>query len=140
MTAMLPLFCPSKIIREIPGTTRDQAENMVRVAPHLILSQQPTLLTNTLAGLESLVRSSSKLAGRKWCSFLSGGFSSTKTTPTRSNAYGASPVRRPQRCGDFIQWTPRLVASLTDAAAMLRSIRPVVLSGPRGETACSQER
>jgi len=51
--------------------------------------------TNTLAGLESLVRSSSKLAGRKLVFFLSGGFFLDQTLKTRSNAYGASPVRPP---------------------------------------------
>ena len=63
-----------QVMREYPGITRQQAEAQVQGRAHQILAQGGNVTTNTLAGLESLVRSSSKLSGRKLLFFISSGF------------------------------------------------------------------
>ncbi|MGI9166902.1 MAG: VWA domain-containing protein [Pyrinomonadaceae bacterium] len=63
-----------ELIRMNPGMSADQAENQVRSRSHILLQQAAHITTNTLLGLESLIRSSSKLPGRKLVFFLSGGF------------------------------------------------------------------
>ncbi len=63
-----------ELLRNYPGMSADQAENQVRGRSHILLQQAAHITTNTLVGLESLIRSSSKLPGRKLVFFLSGGF------------------------------------------------------------------
>lgn len=53
---------------------REDAEAQVRDRARLILTQAASITTNTLGGLEGLVRSSSKLPGRKLVFFISDGF------------------------------------------------------------------
>jgi len=67
-------FFVEQIMRDFPGISRQQAEAQVQGRAHQILVQGANVTTNTLAGLESLVRSSSKLAGRKLVFFISSGF------------------------------------------------------------------
>ena len=64
----------SEILRNNPGISHDVAESMVRSRASAILSQASSVTTNTLVGLESLIRSSSKLPGRKLVFFISDGF------------------------------------------------------------------
>ncbi|MCA1574973.1 MAG: VWA domain-containing protein [Acidobacteria bacterium] len=61
-------------MRSNPGITRDIAENMVRVRVTTILQQASNITRQTLSGLEELVKSSSKLPGRKLVFFFSDGF------------------------------------------------------------------
>ncbi|HYN24504.1 MAG TPA: VWA domain-containing protein [Pyrinomonadaceae bacterium] len=61
-------------MRSNPGITRDIAENMVRVRVTTILQQASNITRQTLSGLEELVKTSSKLPGRKLVFFLSDGF------------------------------------------------------------------
>lgn len=61
-------------IRLNPFLTREQAENLVRGRSRMILQQAGHLTGNTLSGLDGLVRSSSKVPGRKVLFFISGGF------------------------------------------------------------------
>lgn len=56
------------------GIPRNLAEQVIRGRASQILRQAASVTTNTLAGLESLVRSSSKLPGRKLVIFISDGF------------------------------------------------------------------
>lgn len=63
-----------QIIREFPGTTRQTAEGQVHQRASLILAQASNIATRTLATLESLVRTTAKLSGRKLVFFISGGF------------------------------------------------------------------
>ncbi len=62
------------LIRELPGLTRDSAANMVLARSRQILALGSNITRNTLAGLEGLVRNSSKLPGRKIVFFISNGF------------------------------------------------------------------
>lgn len=54
--------------------SRDAAEQMVKSRARQILRFAETVTTNSLAGLESLVRSTSRLPGRKLIVFMSDGF------------------------------------------------------------------
>ena len=63
-----------EVIRKNPDVTRDMAEAMVRSRAHVLMQQAGNVTTNTLAGLEALVRSARDLPGRKLVFFISGGF------------------------------------------------------------------
>jgi len=63
-----------EMMRLNPGITRDTAEAMVRSRAQQIQSYAAHLSQNSLGGLESLVKSSRNLPGRKVVFFLSGGF------------------------------------------------------------------
>ena len=67
-------FFAEYILRNNPGLSRETAETMVRSRANTILRQGSNVTTNTLAGLESLIRSSNELAGRKLVFFISQGF------------------------------------------------------------------
>ncbi len=62
------------ILRDIPNIKPAQAEGMVRERATQRLQQASHITTNTLASLESMVRSMSKLPGRKLGFFISDGF------------------------------------------------------------------
>lgn len=61
-------------IRQNPGTPRDVAESMVSARAKVLVQQAGFVTTNTLTGLEGLIRSASKLPGRKLVFFVSAGF------------------------------------------------------------------
>lgn len=61
-------------IRRMPGTPRDVAESMVNARARAVVQQAAQVTTNTLTGLEGLIRSASTLPGRKLIFFISGGF------------------------------------------------------------------
>jgi VWFA-related protein len=61
-------------MREIPGLGRDAAESLVRARASSTAKQSNAITTNSLAGLEGLVRGAEKLPGRKLVFFISGGF------------------------------------------------------------------
>lgn len=67
-------FFVNETVRQNPGFSRDMAGQMVRSRAQAIQAQAAQLNSNTLAGLESLVRSARHLPGRKILFFLSGGF------------------------------------------------------------------
>ena len=67
-------FFVEQILRNNPGLSRETAETMVRSRAGTILRQAANITTNTLAGLESLIRSSNEIAGRKLVFFISQGF------------------------------------------------------------------
>lgn len=62
------------LMKEFPGLSREAAESQVKGRASQIAHQSSYNTGNTLAGLESLVRSSSKLPGRKLVFFISDGF------------------------------------------------------------------
>lgn len=64
----------AETIRQNPGLNRETAGQMVRGRAAALLTQAARFNFNTLAGLESLVRSARNLPGRKLVFFLSGGF------------------------------------------------------------------
>lgn len=61
-------------LKRNPGMRRDTALSYVRNRALTILQQANTATTNTLSGLESLVRGMNKLPGRKLVFFMCGGF------------------------------------------------------------------
>jgi VWFA-related protein len=61
-------------IRQNPGTPREVAESMVNARAKVLVQQAGSVTTNTLTGLEGLIRSASKLPGRKLVFFVSAGF------------------------------------------------------------------
>jgi VWFA-related protein len=63
-----------QIRRDMPGINRDSAETMVRGRARQILTQAGSVTTNTLSTLDSLMRSASRLPGRKLVVFMSDGF------------------------------------------------------------------
>ncbi|HEV7398115.1 MAG TPA: VWA domain-containing protein, partial [Pyrinomonadaceae bacterium] len=63
-----------ELLKENDRLPRDLAEEQVRSRAHQILQYAASTNTNTLAGLESLVRTSGTLPGRKLLIFISDGF------------------------------------------------------------------
>jgi VWFA-related protein len=67
-------FFVTETVRLNPGMSRDQAAAIVRARAAAVQAQAGRLNQNTLAGLESLVKSAKNLPGRKVLFFMSGGF------------------------------------------------------------------
>jgi VWFA-related protein len=67
-------FFVTETIRNNPGMTRETAASIVQGRARTMLAQGAVFNTNTLIGLERLVRSANKLPGRKIVFFISGGF------------------------------------------------------------------
>ena len=61
-------------IRRNAGMTREIAASLVNARAQALVQQGSAITTNTLAGLESLIRSANKLPGRKLLFFISAGF------------------------------------------------------------------
>lgn len=61
-------------LSENPGMTPDSAAALVSSRARALVQQGAYITTSTLSGLEGLVRSANKLAGRKLVFFISGGF------------------------------------------------------------------
>jgi VWFA-related protein len=67
-------FFTEYLMRNNPGLGRETAEQMVRSRAGITLTQSGHVTANTLAGLEALVKSANKIAGRKLVFFISDGF------------------------------------------------------------------
>lgn len=67
-------FFIEETIRFNPGINRETAASIVRGRAQTMLQQASYITRNTLSGLESLVRSTAALPGRKLIFFISGGF------------------------------------------------------------------
>src|SRR6185295_19425692 len=67
-------FFVNATMRLNPGMTRDSAESLVNGRARALAQQSGTVATNTLIGLEGLIKSANKLPGRKLIFFISGGF------------------------------------------------------------------
>lgn len=61
-------------MRAYPGITRETATSMVQSRAHALLAQAGRITSDTLAGLESLVKSAKSIPGRKLVFFISDGF------------------------------------------------------------------
>jgi VWFA-related protein len=61
-------------IRLNPGLPRAAAESIVNARAHAVVQQGAQVTTNTLTGLEGLIRAANNLPGRKLIFFISGGF------------------------------------------------------------------
>jgi len=67
-------FFITETMRANPGISRDIAAHMVRARAGTIVSQAAVFNSNTLIGLERLIKTAKDLPGRKIVFFLSGGF------------------------------------------------------------------
>jgi VWFA-related protein len=67
-------YFAEETMRANPGMTREMAEAMVTNRARALLQQAGHITTNTLAGLEGLIRSANRLPGRKLLFFISSGF------------------------------------------------------------------
>ena len=67
-------YLVEETMRQTPGLTREMAESMVNARSQAVSQQGSAVTSNTLAGLESLIRSAKKLPGRKLLFFISSGF------------------------------------------------------------------
>jgi VWFA-related protein len=61
-------------MRQNPGLSPDAAEAQVNMRARSLMQQGGHVTTNTLVGLEGLIRSADKIPGRKLVFFISGGF------------------------------------------------------------------
>jgi VWFA-related protein len=110
-------FFVTETMRQNPGLSRDSAAHIVRGRASAIIQQAAMFNTNTLVGLERLVRGAKDLPGRKVVFFLSGGFlienrrgdSFTKIRDVTNAAAKSGVVI-------YSMDTRGLVASLTDAS------------------------
>lgn len=64
----------AQTLREYPGISAEAAAGLVNGRARTVVQQGASVTTNTLSGLEALVRSANKLPGRKVVFFISGGF------------------------------------------------------------------
>lgn len=69
-----PVNQPLPPERKTFGMTRESAERMVKERANVMLKQSAAVTNNTLLGLESLMRSSAQLPGRKLVFLMSDGF------------------------------------------------------------------
>ena len=63
-----------EIMKRNPGITRETATLMAQSRAHTLLAQAARVTSNSLAGLESLVKSAKSIPGRKLVFFISDGF------------------------------------------------------------------
>lgn len=106
-----------ELLRQTPQLGRATAESMVRSRASSILQQGAFITTNTLAGLEGLVRSANKLSGRKLVFFVSGGFYLDDRNSDASNKLRRITSAAARSSVVIYSIDARgLVASLTDAS------------------------
>ena len=67
-------YLSEETMRTNPGLTREMAGSLVNARAQALVQQGNAVTTNTLSGLESLIRSANKLSGRKLLFFISDGF------------------------------------------------------------------
>ncbi|MDQ2977350.1 MAG: VWA domain-containing protein, partial [Acidobacteriota bacterium] len=106
-----------ELLRQTPQLSRSAAESMVRGRASNMLQQGAFITTNTLAGLEGLVRSANKLSGRKLVFFISGGFYLDDRNSDASNKLRRITSAAARSSVVIYSIDARgLVASLTDAS------------------------
>ena len=67
-------YFASATMRLNPGMTREMAESLVNSRAQALVRESGMITTNTLIGLEGLIKSANALPGRKLIFFISGGF------------------------------------------------------------------
>ena len=77
-----------------PGLTRDAAESLVTVRARALAQQSGAVATNTLIGLEGLIKSAKSLPGRKLIFSSPVVSSSTIAIPTRAAGCNELPARQ----------------------------------------------
>ncbi|HKV34467.1 MAG TPA: VWA domain-containing protein [Pyrinomonadaceae bacterium] len=107
----------TETIRQNPGLNRLTAGQIVRGRAQSLQTQAERVNTNTLTGLESLVRSAQKLPGRKLVFFLSGGFLlDTRRSTVMNKLRNITNAAAKSGVVIYSMDTRGLVASLQDAS------------------------
>ena len=110
-------FFITETMRANPGITRDIAAHMVRARAGTIVSQAAVFNSNTLIGLERLVKTAKDLPGRKIVFFLSGGFLiENRRGDSFSKLRDVTNAAAKSGVVIYSMDTRGLVASLTDAS------------------------
>jgi VWFA-related protein len=110
-------FFITETMRANPGITRDIAAHMVRGRAGTIVSQAAVFNSNTLIGLERLVKTAKDLPGRKIVFFLSGGFLiENRRGDSFSKLRDVTNAAAKSGVVIYSMDTRGLVASLTDAS------------------------
>ena len=105
-------------LRANPGMTPDSAAAQVDMRARTLIQQGAYVTTNTLTGLEGLIRSASKLPGRKLVFFISGGF--LLDDLNSDSRYRLQKITSAAARGGIVIYSldaRGLVASLTDASS-----------------------
>jgi VWFA-related protein len=101
-----------------PGMTREIAEAIVRTRARNVAQQGGVAATNTLIGLEGLIRSANKLPGRKLVFFVSGGFFlDDRNSDTRSRLQRITSAAARSSVVIYSMDARGLVASLSDISS-----------------------
>lgn len=110
-------FFVDAMLRDNPLIPRDTAESMVKARARAVAQQGSAITTNALASLEGLVRSVSRLPGRKLVFFVSGGFFlDDRNSDTRSRLQRITSAAARSGVVIYSIDARGLVASLTDAS------------------------
>ncbi len=108
-------YLSEETMRQTPGLTREMAESMVNSRAQAVSQQGNAVTTNTLAGLDSLIRSASKLPGRKLLFFISSGFFiDDRNSDTRSKLQRITSAAARSGVVIYSMDARGLVASLND--------------------------
>lgn len=111
-------FYVDALIRENPMLSPQTAESMVQARANQILRQAAHVTRNSLIGLESLVRSATRLPGRKLLFFLSNGFFiNDRNADVRERLQRISSAAARSGVVIYSMDTRGLVATLTDASS-----------------------
>jgi VWFA-related protein len=110
-------FFVEATIRDNPGMARSTAEAIVTARARAMAQQGAAITTNTLAGLESLVKSANGLPGRKLLFFISGGFLlDDRNSDSRSRLQRITSAAARSGVVIYSMDARGLVASLSDAS------------------------
>lgn len=105
-------------IRLIPGMTREAAEALVTSRAGSLAQQAGYVTTNTLTGLEGLIRAANRLPGRKLIFFISGGFFlDDRNSDSRYRLQRVTSAAARTGVVIYSMDARGLVASLTDASS-----------------------
>lgn len=105
-------------MREIPGISHDAAESLVKARASGLVKQAAAVTTNSLVGLEGLVRGAEKLPGRKLVFFISGGFFlEDRLSDVRNRLQRITSAAARSGVVIYSMDARGLIASLTDASS-----------------------
>jgi VWFA-related protein len=111
-------YFASATMRLNPGIQREMAESMVNARAQGMAHQSGAITTNTLAGLEGLIKSANTLPGRKLIFFISGGFFlDDRSSDSRSRLQRITSAAARSGVVIYSMDARGLVASLQDISA-----------------------
>jgi len=124
---------------QTPGITRDMAERLVKARAQTMLKQAAAVTTSTLTTLESLMRTSGQMPGRKLVFFISDGFFLNDRNTGFSDKL-KQITDAATRSGVIIYtMDARGLVSVTDASSNRADPAGLVSRASTGEIAASQD-